>query len=269
VDAGSVILGKMATRPPLTAIVITLNEEANVTRCLKSLEWADERLVVDSGSTDRTLALAESSGARALVHAWEGYGQQKNWAMQQARHDWVMFVDADEEVTPALATEVQSFLTAQGKVNGQQYWGGEAPRKTWFLGRWIMHGGWYPNRLVRLANRRKASWTEPSVHESLSVDGAVYRFASDLNHFTFKNVGEQVQTNIRFARLGAKVAAARGERGSLLRIITKPVGKFFETYFWKRGFLDGFPGFVISVNAAHSIFMKYVELRLEKDSPDR
>ena len=259
----------MARSLPLTAIVITLNEEANVTRCLQSLQWADERLVVDSGSRDRTLALAQSAGARVLTHAWEGYGQQKNWAMQQAAHDWVLFVDADEEVTPALAAEIQSFLGAHGKIDGQQYWGGEAPRKTWFLGRWIMHGGWYPNRLVRLANRANARWTEPSVHESLNVDGAIFRFGSDLNHFTFSDVGEQVQTNIRFARLGAKVAAARGESGSLLRILAKPVGKFLETYFWKRGFLDGFPGFVISVNAAHSIFMKYVELRLEKNSPDR
>ena len=143
------------------------------------------------------------------------------------------------------------------------------PRKTWYLGRWILHGGWYPNRLTRLAHREKGRWTESTVHETLKADGPVYRFQSDLHHYTFRDVGDQVITNVRYARLGAKVAAERGERGSFARILFKPIGKFLETYVWKRGFLDGFPGFVISINAAHSIFMKYVELRLEKNSSHR
>ena len=259
----------MALRPPLSIVVITLNEEENLLRCLKSASWAEEILVVDSGSSDDTQAIARKAGAKVLEHKWEGYGQQKNWAMSHIAHSWVLFLDADEEITPGLKLEIENFLAGEGLVLGTQYWGAEVPRKTWFLGRWIMHGGWYPNRLVRLAHRQYAIWTEPAVHESLQLKGLVYTFTQDLNHYTFKNVGEQVMTNIRFSRLGAKVAMDRGERGSILRILTKPIGKFLETYVWKRGFLDGFPGFVISVNAAHSIFMKYVELRFEKNSADR
>lgn len=223
---------------------------------MRSAAWAGEILVVDSGSRDRTRELAKEAGARVLEHAWEGYGQQKNWALAQAKEPWVLFLDADEELSPELSEEIRGFLAAPGECRGA-----DLPRKTWFLGRWILHGGWYPNRLVRLTRKDSGRWTEPSVHESLEVSGPVHRLERDLLHYTFNNVGDNVLTNVRFSRLGARVAKARGESGSLLRILLKPVGKFLETYVWKLGFLDGFPGFVISMNAAHSIFMKYVELR--------
>lgn len=259
----------MGNRPPITAIVITRNEEANILRCLGSLAWAEERLVVDSGSTDQTRELAAGTGARVLEHAWEGYGQQKNWAMAQAAHDWIVFLDADEEMSPELRAELELFVSTEGLIAGRQYTGANFPRRTFYLGRWIMHGGWYPNRLTRVCFRPKARWTEPAVHESLETEGTVYEMHSDCFHYTFRNVGEQVMTNIRFARLGAEVLRAKGKKGSLFRILTKPCFKFLETYVWKLGFLDGFAGFVISVNAAHSIFMKYVELRLEKNPTDR
>lgn len=218
---------------------------------------------MDSGSKDRTQEIAREAGARVLQNAWEGYGQQKNWALGQVTQPWVLFLDADEEVSPELKEELFLFLADPGV-----YRGAEMPRKTWFLGRWILHGGWYPNLLVRLARKDCARWTEPSVHESLEVAGQLKKMKNDLLHYTFRDVGENVLTNIRFSRLGAKVAQARGERGSLVRILLKPVGKFLETYVWKLGFLDGFPGFVISLNAAHSIFMKYVELRFSEKNSD-
>jgi glycosyltransferase involved in cell wall biosynthesis len=257
----------MSDRPPLTAVIITLNEEHNIVRCIRSAAWAREVLVVDSGSTDRTKELAAAEGAKVLQHAWEGYGQQKNWALRQAPQPWVLFLDADEEVTPALREEITAFVMAGGALGGQTYRGATFPRKTWFLGRWILHGGWYPNRLVRLAYREGARWTEPAVHEALEVAGPVRAMEADLLHYTFRDVGENVMTNVRFSRLGANVARARGERGSLSRILLKPIGKFLETYVWKLGFLDGFPGFVISLNAAHSIFLKYVELRSSEKDP--
>ncbi len=259
----------MASRPPLSVVIITLNEELNLARCLGSVSWAAEILVVDSGSTDRTVEMAAAAGAKVLHHPWEGYGQQKNWAMAQANQPWILFLDADEQVSPSLGEEMAAFVAVGGFVEGQHFKGATFPRKTWFLGRWIMHGGWYPNRLVRLALREGARWTEPPVHESLRVEGSVHAMKAELLHYTFRDVGEQVATNVRFSRLGAQVAKQRGERGSLLKILFKPPGKFFETYFWKRGFLDGFPGFVISMNAAHSIFLKYVELRFEKNSDHR
>lgn len=257
----------MAARPPLSVVIITLNEEGNIARCARSAAWAQEIVVVDSGSTDRTREIAATEGARVLTHPWEGYGQQKNWAMTQVSQPWVLFLDADEEITPELRDEITAFVLAGGAVEGKTYRGATFPRKTWFLGRWILHGGWYPNRLVRLAFREGARWTEPAVHEALEVSGAVRAMRADLLHYTFRDVGDNVLTNVRFSRLGAAVARRRGERGSLLRILFKPMGKFLETYLWKRGFLDGFPGFVISLNAAHSIFMKYVELRTSRTDP--
>jgi hypothetical protein len=181
----------------------------------------------------------------------------------------VLFLDADEQVSEPLAQEISAFLAADGVVDGRRFHGAQFPRKTWFLGRWILHGGWYPNRLLRLARRESGRWTEPAVHETLEAPVPVRAMRADLLHYTFRDVGDQVATNVRFSRLGAQVAKKRGERGSLLKILFKPPGKFFETYLWKRGFLDGFPGFVISMNAAHSIFLKYVELRFEKDPDHR
>jgi glycosyltransferase involved in cell wall biosynthesis len=254
---------------PMSVVIITLNEERNIARCVRSAAFAAEILVVDSGSTDRTRELAASLGAKVLEHPWEGYGQQKNWALARVTQPWVLFLDADEEVTPELAAEISAFVLAGGAVEGRTYAGATFPRKTWFLGRWILHGGWYPNRLVRLVKREGARWTEPEVHEALTVPGEIHAMENELLHYTFRDVGENVSTNVRFSRLGAGVARARGERGSLARILFKPFGKFLETYLWKGGFLDGFPGFVISINAAHSIFMKYVELRTNAPSEPR
>jgi len=259
----------MAERPPLSVVIITLNDEHNIGRALASAAFAGEVLVVDSGSSDRTRELAAAGGARVLVHEWRGYGQQKNWALSQVSQPWVLFLDADEELSPELRSEIEAFLKANGEVRGTRYGGADFPRKTWFLGRWILHGGWYPNRLVRLVRKEGARWTEPEVHEELVAPGPVLPMSGDLLHYTFRHVGDQVLTNVRFARLGARVARQRGQRGSLLRVVLKPMGKFLETYLWKRGFLDGFPGFVISMNAAHSIFMKYVELRIEETTDHR
>jgi glycosyltransferase involved in cell wall biosynthesis len=259
----------MPARLPLTVLIITLNEELNIARALKSVEWADEVLVIDSDSTDKTVEIAQSMGARVVQQPWLGYGQQKNFGMSQAKYDWVLSLDADEEVSSELRTAIAHFLSSDGLQNGKQYWGAAFPRKTFFLGRWIMHGGWYPNILTRLAHRKQSRWTEPKVHESLEVSGGVTILPADLFHYTFRSVGDQVRTNIKYAKFGALAAQAKGENGSLLKILLKPVGKFLETYVWKRGFLDGFPGFVISINAAHSIFMKYVELRLEQNSHHR
>ena len=253
----------------LSVTIITLNEEKKLQKCLESLSgWVDEVIVVDSGSTDATLEIARSFGARIFKRDWPGFGQQKNYAMSQCKQDWVLNVDADEVVSPQLRASIRQFLE-RVKAGKEAARGAELPRLSWYLGRWIRHGGWYPNHLARLCDRNAAKWTEPPLHEALQVNGRLARLSGDLLHYTFDSVGDQVATNIRYARLGAEAAQARGEVATLARILLKPIGKFLETYVWKRGFLDGFPGFVISVNAAHSIFMKLVELRLEKNPRDR
>lgn len=242
-------------RTPISVTIITLNEEANLPRTLASLKWADEVVVIDSGSTDRTVEIAKQFGAKTLHNSWRGYGQQKNFAQNQATHDWVLNVDADEVVSPELAQEIRQTVD-----NNPAFHGYEMPRKTFYLGRWIKHGGWYPNYLVRLSNKRHAAWTEPSVHEALQVEGGVGRLEEPLLHYAFSSIQDQILTNLRFSALGSQDLKRIGQRPSLKKLIFKPIGKFFETYLLKGGFRDGLAGLIISVNAAHSMFLKYAYL---------
>lgn len=252
-------------RPPISVTIITLNEEKNLPRAIKSVSWADEILVVDSGSKDRTLEIAKDLGAQVASNPWPGYGQQKNFAQRRAAHDWVLNIDADEEVSAELALAIREAVTQAASRDGGQ---GDAmaprgfrfPRKTFYLGRWIKHGGWYPNTLTRLADRRYAAWTEPSVHEELRVKGPVATLDEPLLHYTFSSIREQILANLRYAQLGSEHLRKEGQPPSRFKLICKPIGKFIETYVIKLGILDGLPGFIISVNAAHSMFLKYAYL---------
>ncbi|MGE0614816.1 MAG: glycosyltransferase family 2 protein [Bacteriovoracia bacterium] len=255
-------------RHPISVTIITLNEEKDLPRALASAAWADEIVVIDSGSTDRTVELAKAAGARVIHNPWPGYGKQKNFAQAQAKHDWVLNIDADEEITPELRREIESVLDVGNrndvgtgtKPSPHSINGYLIPRKTFYLGRWIRHGGWYPNYLVRLVNRTQAQWTEPEVHETLMVYGPTGTLREHLNHYTFRGIEDQVSTNVRYARYGSIELAKRGVRGGLARLLLKPWGKFLETYLWKKGCLDGFPGLIISINAAYSVFLKYAFL---------
>lgn len=247
------------TRPHLTVTIITLNEEKNLPKALQSVQWADEVVVVDSGSTDKTVEIAKAYGAKVVYNPWPGYGQQKNFAQNLASHDWVLNIDADEVVPPELATEIQEALY-QVEKGETSYRGFYFPRKTYYLGRWIQHGGWYPNFLVRLSHRQYSSWSEPNVHEELQVSGPVHGLKQPLHHYAFSSIQEQILTNLRFSELGSRDLKQTGQKPSLSRLVLKPLGKFLETYLLKRGFLDGLAGFIISVNAAHSMFLKYAYL---------
>jgi hypothetical protein len=249
----------MLNRPPVSVTIITLNEEENLPHAIKSVEWAEEVIVVDSGSTDKTVEIAKKLGAKVIHNSWSGYGQQKNFAQKQASHEWILNIDADEVVPQELAYEIQNSLTsvAEGKLKALGFY---FPRKTFYLGRWIQYGGWYPNYLVRLAHRTFASWTEPNVHEELRVQGEVQSLSSPLHHFAFSSIQDQILTNLRFSRLGSQDLKKTGQQPSISRLILKPIGKFLETYIVKRGFMDGLAGFIISVNVAHSMFLKYAYL---------
>jgi glycosyltransferase involved in cell wall biosynthesis len=252
----------MATTP-ISVTIITLNEESNLPRTLASLKWAEEVIVVDSGSTDRTVEIAKQFGAKTLHNSWRGYGQQKNFAQRQATHNWVLNIDADEVVSPELAQEIR-----QTVESAPAFYGFQMPRKTFYLGRWIKHGGWYPNYLVRLSDKRFAAWTEPSVHEELQVKGEVGRLQEPILHYAFSSIQDQILTNLRFSTLGSQDLKRIGQRPSLRKLIFKPIGKFFETYLLKGGFRDGLAGLIISVNAAHSMFLKYaylLEARITKE----
>ncbi len=243
----------------VSVTIITLNEEENLPRALRSVQWAKDVIVVDAGSTDSTVALATRFGARVFSRAWGGYGQQKNYAQSQAQCAWVLNIDADEEVSPQLAEEIREVMIALDNQPNQvsPFRGFLIARKSFFLGRWIQYGGWYPNRVLRLAHQKFARWSEPMIHEKLLVDGGVARLKNDLHHYPFESLSDQVRTNIRYAELGAGVVRDAHKVVRLRHLLLKPLGKFIETFFLKRGILDGSRGLLIALNAAHSIFLKY------------
>lgn len=242
-------------KPGITATIIALNEEEDLPRCLDSLSFANEIILIDSGSSDRTVEIAKAKGVRVITEPWHGYGAQKNFAMQHAKHEWVLNVDADEEITKALKEEILREIQKP-----QASPGFAVARKTFYLGQWIRYGGWYPNYVTRLVQKSKARWSEPHVHEQLLVEGAIQKLKNPMNHYTFRDIADQVRANMRYAKEGALNLHKRGKRGNLIKLLFKPFGKFLETYFFKRGCLDGLAGFIISINAAHSMFLKYAYL---------
>jgi glycosyltransferase involved in cell wall biosynthesis len=247
----------------ISAVLITLNEERRLARALESLAGvADEILVVDSGSTDRTLDIAAEHRARVLSHPWEGYSGQKNFAASQATYPWILSLDADEVVTPELAVQLRE-LKAHGPGGAAGF---RMPRLAWYRGRWIRHSGWYPDLKLRLYDRRRGRWIGDYVHERVEVDGPVRDLRGDLQHFTCDSLAEHFRTTDRYTTLAAQEAYANsvGTASILPRAVAMtvlaPPWKFLETYFFRHGFRDGVPGLVIAGMAAFYVFWKYSKL---------
>jgi glycosyltransferase involved in cell wall biosynthesis len=239
---------------PISLVIITKNEAQNLGRCLASADIFSEIIVVDSGSTDATLEIARRFGAEVFVEDWKGFGRQKQSATDKAHQDWVLSLDADEALSPALKEELLELFTQEPKNEAYRI-----PRLSFHMGRWIRHGGWYPDYQTRLFNRRKARWTEAELHEKVIAQNTG-RLKNHLEHFVFRDLSHQVEANNRYSSLGAGELRAKGQKFSLVRILLKPTSKFVETYLWKRGFLDGLPGFVIAVGAAYSMFLRQAKL---------
>ena len=251
----------------ITAIVITFDEETNVARALESLAWADEIIVVDSESRDRTVEIARRFTERVIIRSWPGYSAQKNFAAEQATHDWIFSLDADEQVSDELRREVEALKRA-GKPAVAGY---EMPRLTFYLGRWIRHSGWYPDWKLRLYDRRRARWVGDYVHEGLEVDGATARLTGDLLHFTVDHASAHHLRIDRYTTLVAAQARAQGKRASVASIIFSPLLTFLRSYVFKLGFLDGLQGYAIARFAAHYAFLKNLklwELSKENHQPD-
>jgi len=240
----------------ITATIITLNEERNIGRAIESLRCCDEILIVDSGSVDRTIELAENLGARVIEAGWRGYAGQKNWASEQASFDWILSLDADEALSEALEAEIWSL-----KKKGPSYDAYTMPRLAQYLARWILHGGWYPDRKVRLYNRHKAKWMGDFVHESVKVEGRIGHLEANLLHFTCDSLSEHVKTLDRYTTLAAQELAARRVPIGWLRLIVEPPWTFVRTYFFRLGFLDGLEGLIIAYMAAFYTFLKYSKAR--------
>ena len=240
----------------ISATIITHNEERDVPRAIESLRCADEIVVVDSGSTDRTVELATKLGARVVESAWQGYANQKNFAADQAAHDWILSLDADESLSEALEAELWQWKKRTPDRDAYTM-----PRLAQYLGRWIHHSGWYPDRKIRLYDRRKARWEGEYVHESVKVTGAVGHFESNLLHFTCDSLSEHLKTMDRYTTLAAEQILASRVEVTWGRLILEPVWTFFSTYILKLGFLDGIEGLAIANMAALYNFLKYAKAR--------
>ena len=249
--------------PRLTVTVITRDEAAHIDACLASVAWADELLVVDSGSTDGTPDRARARGARVIVRDWPGYSAQKNFAAAEAAHDWILSVDADERVTPELAAEIRALLAREPPAAGYR-----APRVTWHLGRWIRSTDWYPDYQLRLYDRRRARWAPHRVHESVACDGPAGRLAAELQHYAYRDISHHHRTMDRYTTLAAEAMHEAGRRAGVADLALHPPAAFIRNYILRRGFTDGIPGFIISVMNAHYVFLKFAKLR-EMDTKHR
>lgn len=243
------------TREKLSVTIITLNEEREIGACLESVAWADEIVVVDSGSTDRTVEIAGKFTEKVFQHPWEGYARQKNWAVAQASHDWILSVDADERVPPALRGEIEAAVGSPSPAAGYLI-----PRKNFFLGRWIRHGGWYPDYVLRLFRRKRGHFAERRVHEAVAVDGPVGRFKNPLEHYTYRSLEAYFDRMDRYSTLAAQELFERGKRASGFDRTLRPWATFLKMYFLRRGFLDGRDGFLLARLYSMYTFSKYAKL---------
>jgi glycosyltransferase involved in cell wall biosynthesis len=241
----------------ISATIITLNEERNVARAIESLRCCDEILVVDSGSTDRTCEIARLHGARVVECPWLGYAAQKNHAAGLACNEWILSIDADEALSEALEAEIW-----QLKKQGPQCDAYEFSRLAQYLGKWILHSGWHPDRKVRLYRRDKGTWQGEFVHESLMVTGRVGRLDGNLLHFTCDSLTEHVKTMNRYTTLAAQELVARGKPISLAKLLLDPPVTFLRSFVLKQGFRDGLEGLIIAYMAATYNFLKYAKARM-------
>ena len=242
----------------ISAVIITYNEEKNIGDAIRSVLWADEVVVVDSESTDRTREIAESLGAGVIVRPWPGFAAQKQFAVDSAANDWVFSLDADERVSDRLRDEIEAL-----RKGGPENDGYTIPRLSVYLGREIRHGGWYPDRQLRLFDRRRGTWKQRMIHESFAMNGgsSVGRLNGDIIHYSVDGSAHHARMVAeRYAPLSAQQMLAEGKRTSKLKAITSGISTFIRTYIFKLGILDGFPGFLIAYFAAQNSLLKHLIL---------
>lgn len=244
-----------ATPAPVSALVITLNEAANISACLESLAWAKEIIVVDAHSSDDTVLQARKFTNKVFVRPWEGYAAAKDFALSQCTQEWVLWIDADERVTPELRDEIIATLNAKPSHTGFYL-----PRLANFVGRWIRHGGWYPGYVLRLFRRDQAAFDDQKVHEQVKVQGSTGKLAHDLLHFTDPTLEHYLTKLNTYTSLSAEELHQRGKKFNLLDLLFRPAWFFFRMFFVKAGFLDGMHGFVLACFSAVHVAAKYGKL---------
>jgi len=243
------------SRQPLSAVLITRDAAASIAECLASVSFCEEILVVDSGSRDATLEIARAHGARVIHQDWLGYGPQKQFAVEQAAHDWVLCVDADERVTPELRASILAALAVPVR-HAYRF-----ARCNRFMGRYLRHGEGYPDWSLRLFDRRHARWSDDAVHEKVTADGPVGTLAGDLLHDSAETLASYLAKQDRYTTLAAQAALAAGKKGSLARQLLSPVVRFIKFYFLRLGFVDGWPGLVHILIGCRNSHDKYAKMR--------
>src|SRR6185503_8893501 len=252
----------------ISATIITFNEESNIKAACESIAWADEIVVVDSNSTDATRELATASGARVITNAWPGFGAQKQFAVEQSRHEWIFSLDADERVSDELRNSIQSLRSMNESDLADGY---EIARRTYYQQRWIRGGGWYPDRQLRLFKKSRGHWKQRHIHESVTMNpGArVERLNGDLLHYTSQDAAHHHRMiGERYAPLGARQMFEEGRRTSIFGVASAGPAAFFRSLILKGGLRDGFAGFTIASFAAHHAFLKHLML-WEKQAADK
>lgn len=247
-------------REKISVFIVTFNEERNIRRCLESVKFCDEIIVVDSGSGDQTVEIARSYGAKVIERAWPGFVEQKRFALEQCQHEWVLNLDADEELSPELSAEIKGLLSASNQaLNGYQI-----SRLVYFLGRWWKRGGWYPEYRLRLMRRVFTTWGGIDPHERAIVSGQIGYLKAHLHHYTYSGLSQQIQTLNRYSDTAAEQMFKQGRKTNLFEIFTRPIIRFIKFYFIKLGFLEGIAGLIVALNESFYVFLKYSKLWAKK-----
>jgi len=250
------------TPPPakLTACIITFNEADRIEACLRSVAFCDERIVVDAHSTDATAAIARALGARVIERDWPGFRSQKDFAVKASSNDWVLCLDADERVSDELRLEIEA-VRARGFAD---FAGWSIPRVTDYFGRFLRHGNAYPDRLVRMFDRRRGSWSGNEIHENTKVHGPIARFKGELTHYSYRSLSDHQKRMQSYAELMAEALYAKGKRVGLMKVWLNPIWRFVRGYFLRMGFLDGWRGLMFAIVETNYVHQKYMKLFLKQ-----
>ncbi|HDL18857.1 MAG TPA: glycosyltransferase family 2 protein [Bacteroidetes bacterium] len=238
----------------VSVLIITLNEEKNIRRCLESVKWADEMILIDAQSSDRTVEIAREYTDKIFIRKWEGFGGAKNFANRQASSDWLFWIDADEEVSPALAEEIKQTL------DDPQADGYFVPRLANFLGRWIKHSGWYPGYILRPVRRELAKFSDLQVHEGLIAPPKSAKLKNPLFHYTDPSIRHYFEKLNNYTSLAAMDLQKRGKQFRISDLIIRPLHIIVKMYILRCGFLDGFQGFLLALFSGVYVFVKYAKL---------
>jgi glycosyltransferase involved in cell wall biosynthesis len=243
---------------PISVCIITKNEEANIARCLDSVLWADECIVVDSGSTDRTVEIAEKLGARVLTHPWPGWAAQKNYTLDQAKNDWVLSLDADEWLEPGAEAIIKK------AVQSDEWDAYTLSRRTSFVGRWMLHSGWYPDRQIRLFRRSITCFSEVPVHEKVEEPARFTDLSLEILHESFPTLTSYIAKSTAYT--SAQAEQQKDQKFPWIKLFIKPPYRFLRMYIWERGFLDGPQGFFLAALSAWYEFLVLTKILL-KETP--